>query len=112
MEIHPLLCFWPRKSTKHNRVTSRAYVNNGMITLELRSRVFPEGNITALAIQTGIAKTIGFLSRNQRVLSSSLIITIGKISTVKDLNELEIRKHFANICKFQVCSKRKVYGSK
>ena len=63
-----------------------------VITLELRSLVFPVGNITALAIQVSMAKTTGFLSRNKQVLSSSLIIIIGKISTVKDLNKLEIHK--------------------
>ena len=66
-----------------------------MKRLELRGLRFQEGNITVLAIQTCMVKLIR--SRNQRVLSSSLIITIGKISTVKDLTKLEIHKLFWKI---------------
>ena len=63
-----------------------------MKRLELRSLRFQEGNITVLAIQTCMVKLIR--PRNQRALSSSLIITIGKISTVKDLTKLKIHKLF------------------
>ena len=41
-----------------------------------------------------IAKPIRFLSRNQKVLSSSLI-TRGQRSTVKDLNKLKIHNLFS-----------------
>ena len=39
-----------------------------------------------------MAKTVRFPFRNQGVLSSGLIITIGKTSPVKDLNKLESHK--------------------
>ena len=39
-----------------------------------------------------MAKTVRFPFRNQGVLNSGLIITIGKTSPVKDLNKLESHK--------------------
>ena len=51
-----------------------------------------------------MAKTISFLSRNQQVLSSSLIITTGKkTSTVKDLNKLKLT-NFSEKAMFMVVS--------
>ena len=68
-----------------------------MMRLKLRSLGFHEGNITVLAIQTCMVKPIRFLSRNQRVPSSSLITAIGKKSTVKDLNKLEFPNFFEKV---------------
>ena len=43
-----------------------------------------------------MAKKVRFPSRNHGALSSSLITTIGKTSTVKDLNKSEKARFVAN----------------
>ena len=61
-----------------------------VIRLKLKSLRFHKGNITFLNKQVFMVNMVRFPSRNQQVLSSSLIITIGKTSTVKNLNKSEI----------------------
>ena len=50
-----------------------------------------------------MTKTVRLPFRNQGVLSSGLIITIGKTSPAKDLNKLESHKH---LWKIKVVSRR------
>ena len=76
VEIHSLLCLWLRNSTKHNSAKSSTYMNHVQDFSREASRLYD--------------KTNRFLSRNQQFLSSSLIITLGKRSFVKDLNKLKI----------------------
>lgn len=85
-EIHPLLCLGPRDS---NNMAERNIVHTRIMVrtrLELKSFKSRQGNL-----QTCVTKTVSFLLRNQQVLSSSLMVTIGKTSTVKNLNTPEIR---------------------
>ena len=86
-EIHPLLCLGHRDS---NNTTERNIVHTRIMVrtrLELKSFKSRQGNL-----QTCVTKTVSFLLRNQQVLSSSLMITIGKTSTVKNLNTPETRR--------------------
>ena len=85
-EIHPLLCLGPRDS---NNMAERNIVHTRIMVrtrLELKSFKSRQGNL-----QTCVTKTVSFLLRNQQVLSSSLMVTIGKTSNVKNLNTREIR---------------------
>ena len=81
MEIHLLLSLLLRNSTYYNRAKSSMYKNHGN----------DETNIQKVEISLGkqncLARTVRFLCRNQHVLSLRHIITIGKISTGKNLNK-------------------------
>ena len=57
--------------------------------------------MTVLGIQTFLAKTIRYLSRNEGVLCPILVVVKGKALAVKDLKKTEIHKTFWKI---------KVYG--
>lgn len=61
-----------------------------IMRLKHRPLWFLEGNITILVTKTCIAKTVSFTSRNQRILSSSLIIIIENTLTVKVLSKPEL----------------------
>ena len=64
-------------------------MNHGNDKIRIQKPKIPRGKDVCMA------KSIRFLSRNQQVLSSSLIITIGKRSAVKDMNKLKIHKVFS-----------------
>ena len=85
--IHYFACWLetPLSTTKEN--LAHKWIMK-MTRLEFKSLRFQEGNMSVMQNQLG-------LSRNQQVLSSSLIITIGKRSIVKDLNKLKIHKVFS-----------------
>ena len=90
VEVHPLLSLWLRNSIKHNWARSRANTNHCIDESQLKSLIFQEGNNRVRHVETYVIKTIRFLSRNHRILGLSIITTIGKTATVKDLNKLEI----------------------
>ena len=71
--IHPQICLWLRNSTRNNTGKSSIY-NHG--DYETQTQHNHKGNITVLAIETCMTKTVRFLSRNQWVLWLNLIVTI------------------------------------
>ena len=75
VKIHPLLCLWLRNSTKHNRAKFNIYRNHGRNETKIQKPQILRGKYQVVFM----AKTIRFLSRNQQILSSSMIITKGKI---------------------------------
>ena len=73
---------------------SSTYMNHGSDESRTQKHFILEANVAALVIQSCLAKTVSFASRNQGFPSSGLIITIGKISIDKDLNKHKIHKLF------------------
>ena len=67
--------------------------NHGNVTQTQKPLIHIE-NMAVLAIHTSMNKRVRFPSRNELVLSYSLIITLGKASTVTNLNKSDIHKLF------------------
>ena len=94
VDIHPILCLWLSNSTKHSRVKSRTYTDHGSDETQTQNNFILTGKHNSLGHKTCLAKTVSFASKNQGFPSLGVIITTGKISSVKDLWKSEIHKLF------------------